>query len=315
MMSLVSTYRPKEFEEVVGNREIIDSIKTIINRGIADIPSSWLLTGPSGCGKTTIARIIASELGCKSDDLYELDTADFRGIDYIRDIRNQMQYAPTKGISRIWILDECHQLTRDAQEALLKALEDPPAHVCLILCTTEPNKLKTTLKSRCIHFEVEPVSDRDMTKFLREVVVSEDKNHVSEDVFIKIANNSLGSCRAALQILETVIDLPLGKMRQRVKEISEKESAVIDLCRALFKGESWKTISKILKNMDGERPESIRLAVMGYCSSVLLNGTDSAPAYIVMDSFKTPLFNNEKSGLVFMAYEAMAEGKEDPIPF
>lgn len=313
-MSLVSIYRPKVFDEVVGNRKIIKSIKTILNRDMEDIPSSWLFTGPSGCGKTTIARIIASELKCSDDNLYELDTADFRGIDYIRDIRNQMQYAPIKSLCRIWILDECHQLTKDAQEALLKALEDTPAHVYFILCTTEPNKLKLTLKNRCVSFKVEPASNKDMTEFLQEVARGEEKN-VARDVFKKIAENSLGSCRAALQTLDTVIDLPLDDMRERVKVIDEQQHEIIDLCRALFQGKPWNVIANMLKRMDGESPESIRLAVMGYCSAVLLSGTDSAQAYIVMDSFKAPLFNNEKSGLVLMAYEAMAVGKEDPIPF
>ncbi len=311
-MSLALRYRPDEFSEIVGNKEIVNSINSILDRDTINIPKSWLLTGPSGCGKTTLSRIIATHLGCKDNDLYELDSADFRGIDTIRTIRSQMKYAPTQSSCRIWILDECHQLTKDAQEAILKALEDTPPHVFFILCTTEPQKLKTTLKNRCISFEVEPVSDKDMTNFLKEIVECEEKK-CNKDVLNAITINSLGSCRAALQLLETVIDLPIGEMKQKVKAVIERQSAVIDLCRALFKGKNWSVVSKILKRMDGDNPESIRLAVMGYCSAVLLNGVDSAQAYIVMDSFKSPLYTNGKSGLVHMAYEVVQES--DPIPF
>jgi len=315
-MSLATLYRPELFDEVVGNIKIIKSIESILNRNRSNIPSSWLFTGPSGCGKTTLARIIASELDCREDDLTELDAADFRGIDNIRDIREQMRYAPIKSKCRVWILDECHQLTKDAQEALLKGLEDTPVHVFFILCTTEPKKLKATLRNRCIHFVVEPISNQDMVTFLYEVAFEEDKK-IGKIICQKIAENSHGSCRLALQTLETVLSLPLKDMLDSIQKNSEKDHEIIDLCRALFKGESWGNVAQILKSIDGEQPESIRLAVMGYCSSILLNGKDSEQAFIVMDSFKEPLYVNGKAGLILMAYEAMSIGKEkeDPIPF
>ena len=312
-MALALMYRPQNFEEIVGNSGVVDSIKSILRRVVDQIPKAWLLTGPSGCGKTTLARIIAEDLGCKGSDLYELDSADFRGIDIIREIRKQMQYAPMEGSCRVWILDECHQLTNDAQEALLKALEDTPPHVYFILATTDPQKLKTTFKNRCVSFQVESVGDKDMLQFLREIIDCEEKK-CADDVLKTIIMNALGSCRAALQLLETVIDLSPAKMREGVKKAAEKQSAVIDLCRALFNGATWKTIANIIKRMEEEQPESVRMAVMGYCSSVLLNGSESAQAYIVMDSFKEPLFTNGRAGLILMAYEAMEGGKDD-IPF
>ena len=312
-MTLALTYRPQNMDEMVGNSTVVNSIQAILKRDVDDIPKSWLLTGASGCGKTTLARIIAETLGCTESNLYELDSADFRGIDTVREIRKQMQYAPMGGTCRVWILDECHQLTKDAQEVLLKALEDTPPHVYFILATTEPQKLKPTLKNRCVSFEVEPVSGKDMVEFLREIVECE-KKKCKDDVLDTIALNAMGSCRAALQLLETVIDLSPAKMREGVKKAAEKQSAVIDLCRALFKGSPWRTIADIIKRMEGEQPESVRLAVMGYCSSILLNGSEAAQAYIVMDSFKESLFTNGKAGLVLMAYEAM-EGGKDEIPF
>lgn len=307
-MSLALSYRPDSFDEMVGNSKLVDSVKIILKRNKEDIPKSWLFTGPSGCGKTTLARIVSKTLGCVGSDLYELDSADFRGIDTVRNIRQQMQYAPMKGNCRIWILDECHQITKDAQEALLKALEDTPPHVFFILATTEPQKLKNTLKNRCVSFEVEPVQGKDMVEFLKEVVVCEEKK-CDKDVLETIAINALGSCRAALQLLETVIDLSPAKMREGVKQAAEKQSAVIDLCRALFKGDSWKKVASIFKRLEGEQPETIRLAVMGYCSSVLLNAPESAQSYLVMDSFKEPLFHNGRAGLILMAYEALEAGK------
>ncbi len=312
-MTLAIQYRPATFDEIIGNKIAVNSLQTILKRKTKDIPNSWLFTGPTGCGKTTLARIVADKLGCVGNDLYEMDSADFRGIDSIRDIRNQMQYAPTEGKCRIWILDECHQLTKDAQEALLKALEDTPAHVYFILATTEPQKLKPTLKNRCVAFEVEPVRDKDMVQFLKEIVECESKK-VKDDVLKTIATNALGSPRAALQLLETVVDLSPALMREGVKKAAEKQSAVIDLCRALFTGKPWRVVALIIKSLEGEQPESIRLAVMGYCSAILLNGSEAAQAYIVMDCFKEPLFTNGRSGLVLMAYEAL-EGGKDNIPF
>ena len=127
-MGLYQKYRPTNLKDFFGNDGLKRDLKPFLE-GRRTPPKSILFTGPSGCGKTTLARILAYTIGCAEGDINELDTADFRGIDSIRDIRRQMNLVPLGGQARVWILDECHKLTNDAQNALLKALENPPAHV------------------------------------------------------------------------------------------------------------------------------------------------------------------------------------------
>lgn len=311
-MSLALDYRPQDFNEVEGNESVVASVEALLSRDKGNIPHSWLFTGPSGCGKTTMARIIATKLGCQGSDFYEVDSADFRGIDTIRSIRQQMMYKPIESDCRVWLLDECHQLSKDGQEALLKALEDTPPHVYFILATTDPEKLKPTLRGRCVTHEMQPLGERGMVSFLKEISEAEEKE-VPVDVLKKIAMNSMGSSRMALQLLEKVIDLDSQQMLDSVEKEVEKQNSVIELCRALIAAEKWKKVSTIVKNLEKEDVESIRLAVMGYCSSVLLNG-DNPQAYLIMDSFKQPFFNNGRAGLILACYESL-EATTESAPF
>lgn len=302
-MSLPLIYRPVDFHEVVGNAATVDSIKSVLSRPKEDIPHSWLITGPSGCGKTTLGRIVAAKLGCKGSDYYEVDSADFRGIDTIREIRKMMQYRPMESACRVWLLDECHQLSKDGQSALLKALEDTPPHVYFILCTTDPQKLLPTIKGRCAQFAVQALSDGEIVMLLKEVSEAEGKS-VPTDILKQIARDSLGSSRNALQTLDKIIDLSPEKMSKAAEQESAKENAVIDLCRAVIKKEKWSVVAGILKGLEQEDPEQIRLAVMGYCKSVLLSG-DSPRAFLIMDAFREPFYNNGMAGVVHACYMAL----------
>jgi len=306
-MSLAIDYRPAAFDEVAGNKATVQAINAILSRDRKDIPHSLMFTGPSGCGKTTLARIVAERLGCKGADLSEVDAADFRGIDTIRAIRQQMHFKPMESACRVYILDECHAMSKDAMNALLKALEDTPSHVYFMLATTDPQKLLPTIKNRCVQFTVEPLGEKDMAEFLREVVTAERKR-VPPDVIKLIAQDSLGSCRTALQVLEKVIDLPPEDMKAAAEQVAAVENQVIDLCRALMGRAKWSVVAKILKGLEGEEPEGVRRAVMGYCASVLLNG-DAPQAFVVMDCFRGNLFDNGRAGLTMYAYEALEAGK------
>ena len=313
-MSLAIEYRPAEFEEFEGNEDVVASIQALLEREQKDIPHSWLFTGPSGCGKTTLARIVASQLGCRGADFYEIDAAGENGINMIRSIREQMNYRPIESDCRVWLLDECHMLTTQGQEALLKALEDTPSHIYFMLATTEPNKLKTTLKNRCVDFNVTPLGEREMKAFLTEIVSCEEKE-VPADVIKDIAISSLGSSRAALQYLDKIIDLPKDKMLDAVKREAVKQNAVIELCRALIESKPWKIVSKIIKGLEKEDPEGIRQAVLRYCNSVLLSGKDAPLAYLIMESFKDPFFNNGVAGVTMASYEALQGTNEENMPF
>lgn len=202
-------------------------------------------------------------------------------------------------------MHNCHQLSKDGQSALLKALEDTPPHVYFLLATTDPEKLLPTIRGRCASFEVSPLEDDEMLKHLRQVASAERKR-VSPEVLKQIVRDSLGSCRNALQVLDKVIDLPVEDMKAAAEQVAAKENAVIDLCRALMRREKWAVVSGIIKGLEKEDPEKTRLAILGYCSSVLLNTPKDAPqAFVVMDCFREPLWNNGRAGLVLAAYESL----------
>jgi len=296
-MSLYLKYRPKNFDEVIGNKAVVYTIKSLLKTG--KFPHSSLLTGPTGCGKTTLARIIADELGA-GGDFVEIDSADFRGIDTIREIRKRAQYAPMNGKCRVFLLDECHKLSNDAQNAMLKILEDTPKHVYFILATTDPQKLISTIKGRTTIFEVKVFNDNEMMHLLRRVVRQEGEN-LQKLVYEQIIQDSFGHPRNALQILEKVLASPEDQRLQIAKQTAEAQSQSIELCRALIDGSPWKKVSNILKGLKDEDPESIRRHVLGYSQSVLLNKTSDRAA-IVIDEFSDYFYSGGFARLILACY-------------
>jgi DNA polymerase-3 subunit gamma/tau len=165
-MTLYIKHRPTDLIGVKGNEDVVEALKNmLLNK--ESCPHSFLLSGPTGCGKTTLARIIAAELGCFGSDYKEIDSADFRGIDTIREIGKQCMYKPLESSCRVFVIDECHKMTNDAQNAFLKRLEDTPKHVYFILCTTDPSKLIPTIRGRCSQFQVKPLSEKVLLRLLK----------------------------------------------------------------------------------------------------------------------------------------------------
>lgn len=297
-MSLYHRYRPTTFDEVTGNEDLIASLKgTLLQE---DPPHAILFSGPTGCGKTTLSRIVASELGCKGSDFQELDSASYRGIDDIREIRKQSMYMPVEGKCRVWLLDECHKLSNDAMNALLKALEDTPLHVFYILATTDPQKLLPTIRGRCAKFNVSLLNENQLYRLLRKVCRSEEVS-IEKEILEQIAQDSEGHPRNALQILEQVMSVDPEKRLAVAKKTAEKQSQTIELCRALIGGAPWKKVAGILSGLKDEDPESIRRAILGYCNSILLKGED-AQAGKVMEQMLEPLYNTGWPGLTFACY-------------
>jgi len=304
-MSLYNKYRPQSLEEMMGNRDTLAALEATLSK--PDIPHAFLMTGPSGTGKTTAARIVRRELGCGNLDYKEIDSADFRGVDTIRDIRHNSQLSPVEGKVRVWLLDECHQLTKDAQNALLKALEDPPSHCYFILATTDPDKLLPTIRTRCTEFSWSPLPRRRMERLLREVAHSEGKD-LPEEVARQVATDAMGSARQALVVLEKIIDLPPKRMLKTAARQAERANQVIELCRALFKRAPWKTIATILNGLQKEDPEKTRRAIMGYCRTVVLNNDKLDPqAAFVMSVFKENVYDSGFDGLVGLCTEVYSE--------
>lgn len=305
MSELYKKHRPKRLKRMVGNKETVHTLTNMLERNT--LPHTILLSGPSGCGKTTIARILRAALECHLMDFRELNCSDFRGIETIREITRTMTLAPTGGLCRIYLLDEVHQLSRDAQHAALKILEDTPSHVYFFLCTTDPQKLLKTILTRCCHLPVRFLLEEEIELLVRRVSKKEeivlDKSLVED-----IAEHAQGSARQALVLLDKIRNLPKKDRAKALQHQGDEEAEAIELCRALIKKASWKTVAKILKQIKSE-PETVRWAVLGYARAVLLS-TKNHQAYEVICAFENPFYDSKAAGLTRACYEACFGGEE-----
>lgn len=297
-MGLYLKYRPNALTEIEGNREIVITLRGMFKKN--DIPHSMLFHGPTGCGKTTLARIVAKELGCTENNLIEIDTAQFRGIDTVRDLRKNIQYTPLGGGIRVYIIDEVHKMTGDAQNAFLKILEDTPNHIYFILCTTDPQSLLPTIKGRCSQFQVQLLSDEDMKCLLTKIAEFENDS-IEDEIIEQITQDSQGHPRNAIQILEQVLSTPKKRRLTIAQQAAIEQSESIALCRALMKKQGWSEVKKILQGLKGQDAEGIRRVVIGYASSVLLN-TDNAVAGLILEAFQEPTYNMGFPGIVLACY-------------
>jgi DNA polymerase-3 subunit gamma/tau len=301
-MNLYLKYRPKNLDEVRGNVEVVSAVKGILANKSA-MSHTFLFHGPTGSGKTTMARILATELGIKGFDLKEVNSSDFRGIDTVREIIKNSQFAPLESPYRMWILDEFQKMTNDAQNAILKILEDTPSHVFFVICTTEPQKLLDTIKSRCLQFQMKPLNERQMYGLLRHIVKSEGQE-LEREVYDQIVLDSLGLPRNALQILEQVLNVEPTQRLSVARQTAERQSQSIELCRALMSNVSWKQIARILEGLKDQDPESIRRHVLAYCRSVLLKEENDRAALII-EQFWDAFYDIGFPGLVYACYSVV----------
>jgi DNA polymerase-3 subunit gamma/tau len=298
-------YRPRKLEEMVGNSEAIDVLKTVLDPRRPAKPHAFLFTGPSGCGKTTLARIVKTELGCSDRDYLELDGSKFRGIDTIRDLADQCRYAPLAGKVRVYLLDECHQLTKDAQNALLKMLEEPPSHVYFLLATTDPESLINTIRTRCTIVPVRVVLPPMMIRYLQYVLEQENVTNFPVEALAAIAHVSGGSPRAAMVALDRVIDIADdGRVMAAIEDLQVREVDVVDLCQALLKHSGWPVVRDMLKNIANEDVESTRRGVLGYLSAVLLKEDKRDDVAEMMMYFTDNMMYSGRGALVLAFYAA-----------
>lgn len=197
--ALALRYRPTQFTEVVGNRLNGIVLHNMVARD--QVPHALLFSGPSGVGKTTSARILAQQLG--ATDVIEVDAASTGGVDAIRSLLDLVQYS-TGGGYRILLLDEAQSITKQGFEALLKTLEEPPAHTVFVLVTTEPHKIPETILSRLVEFVFLPVSENDITERLQHITVAEGIT-VDLDLLRFLAQRANGNVRTAVQSLDLAI--------------------------------------------------------------------------------------------------------------
>ena len=240
MESLYRKYRPLTFESVVGQQHIVSTLEHAVTEG--RLSHAYLFCGPRGTGKTTMARILAKSLlcehaeaaraqgasGCMPDgdcpecqaiaegthpDVYELDAASRTGVDNVREeIVNSVSFAPVRGAYKVYIIDEVHMLTTAAFNALLKTLEEPPAHVVFILCTTDPQKILETILSRCQRFDFHRISNEDLVGRMREICEQEGFAYDAEALEI-VAKHARGGMRDALSTLEQLSVFGDGAVR------------------------------------------------------------------------------------------------------
>lgn len=199
------------------------------------------------------------------------------------------------------LVHNCHKMSNDAQNALLKILEDTPPHVYFILCTTDPQKLLPTIKGRCSIFQVLPLPETEMRILLKRVARKEAKG-IEEQVLNQIIESAKGHPRNALQILEQVLNVPQEQQLQTAKKAEAETTQAIDLCRALIKQAPWSTIAKILSGMKDMEAESVRRVVLGYCQSILLSGKDEPLCGLILEEFLTPFYDSGFPQLVYACY-------------
>lgn len=306
-------HRPTTFKAIYGQQAAVKVLKGWLDKDKA--PHVVMFTGPSGVGKTTLARILAKKLNCVGRRNYnEINSADFRGIDTIRDIQSVMRYKPDGGgeYRRCWIIDECHKLTPDAQEAALKLLEETPAHTYFFLCTTEPERLKPTFLSRCSEVKLKSVSTGEIQELIADILTKNDAE-LTEEVAEALATAAEGSPRRALVKLAQILELDTEEEQlDFVRSSVAFEATTKQLCQALInKKNTWSDIANILKNLD-EEPERVRYAVLGYCNAILLGGQRgnfAAQVAEVMECFEDNFYDSKKAGLTLACFRALHRGK------
>lgn len=307
-MELYNKYRPTTPEEILGNDLAIKSIQKELEAG----SHVFLFTGNGGCGKTTSARVFAKILGADELTIHELNSAENRGIDTIREISEQLRYPPIDGNKVVYILDEMHQQTSASQNALLKLLEECPSYCYFFLCTTNQEKLVQPLKTRCSIVNFKPLDHTTMFMLLRRVAHKEGVK-IDVDVLHKIADLSEGSSRQGLKILGSVLYLENDEERKQFLEknqFNDENPDAIELCRALLKQEGWGKYAECLTKLNGElssNAEGVRQLVMSYATSVLKKGWNDVAVGMIQCFSNADCYRNGKHAITvaildFMAY-------------
>lgn len=304
-MELYRKYRPTLLKDLVGQDSAVATIKGFLKTG--NIPHAILLSGPSGVGKTTVARILREKLECLDNDYFEVNGAQDRGIEMVREIADRAGYFPSAGSKcRVWCIDEAQAIAPFAQHSALKLLEDPPETAYFILCTSDRTKLYATIRTRCTEIRFQSISNEHLEAIILTIVKKEGKNKLDTEIVNRIVEAAQGSARKAVVYLESVLsqETRAEQMDVLMKESSEKKA--IDLCRLLMKPRTkayWKDIAKLLRETSDD-PEIVRKSVLGYASAMLLNCVpDSEKYYHIVVVFESNFYDSGKAGLVRACYE------------
>lgn len=290
--ALYRKYRPQTFNDIVGQNHIVSVLKNAIDKD--QISHAYLFYGSRGTGKTSIAKIFANEVNGneiyqkENVDIIEIDAASNNGVDEVRDIKEAIKFLPTEGKYKVYIIDEVHMLTTAAFNALLKTLEEPPAHVIFILATTEIHKIPATILSRCQRFEFKNLSQEQLIDRLK--YIAKEENLVIEEAAIeKISTLAKGGLRDAISILDQVSnyaeEITLNHILEVTSSISEDD--ILEFYRGLLQGDVTKSLLKYNKFVAQAKDTKLLL-------NDLINVTRDIVVYKNLKDTKHTIYNVEK---------------------
>ena len=290
--ALYRKYRPQTFNDIVGQNHIVSVLRNAIDKD--QISHAYLFYGSRGTGKTSIAKIFANEVNGneiyqkENVDIIEIDAASNNGVDEVRDIKEAIKFLPTEGKYKVYIIDEVHMLTTAAFNALLKTLEEPPAHVIFILATTEIHKIPATILSRCQRFEFKNLSQEQLIDRLK--YIAKEENLIIEDAAIeKIATLAKGGLRDAISILDQVSnyaeEITLNHILEVTSSISEDD--ILEFYRGLLQGDVTKSLLKYNEFVAQAKDTKLLL-------NDLINVTRDIVVYKNLKDTKHTVYNVEK---------------------